>query len=73
MEPRHEQERDARGTRSGHTGRSIKWERMQCWYLLSVFTVWFYWVPFVYTGLRAGHPRWIGWGRDSAEKVRVQR
>lgn len=48
--------------RVGHTGRGLKWERMQCWYLLSVLTVWFYWVPFVYTGLRGGHPRWIGWG-----------
>jgi DNA uptake protein ComE-like DNA-binding protein len=62
MEARHEQERDTRGARIGLTGRGLKWERMQCWYLLSVLTVWLYWVPFVYTGLRAGHPRWIGWG-----------
>jgi DNA uptake protein ComE-like DNA-binding protein len=57
-----EPEQEERGERIGHTGRSLKWERMQCWYLLSALTVWFYWVPFVYTGLRGGHPRWIGWG-----------
>jgi DNA uptake protein ComE-like DNA-binding protein len=57
-----EQYEETRGERPGQTGRSLKWERMQCWYLLSVLTIWFYWVPFVYTGLRAGHPRWIGWG-----------
>jgi DNA uptake protein ComE-like DNA-binding protein len=27
-----------------------------------VLTIWFYWFPFVYTGLRVMHPRWIAWG-----------
>ncbi len=51
-----------KGERLGETGRSLKWEWTQSWYLLSVLTVWFYWVPFVYTGLRVMNPRWIGWG-----------
>jgi DNA uptake protein ComE-like DNA-binding protein len=55
MEHHHEE-------RLGNTGRSLKWERAQSWYLLSVLTVWFYWLPFVYTGLRVMNPRWIGWG-----------
>lgn len=46
----------------GITGRGTRWERLQSWYLLSALTIWLYWLPFVYTGLRGGHPRWIGWG-----------
>jgi DNA uptake protein ComE-like DNA-binding protein len=48
--------------RLGRTGRSLKWERIQSLYLLSVLTVWFYWVPFIYTGLRVLNLRWIAWG-----------
>lgn len=62
MTEEHEAQNEGRGENPGITGRGLKWERMQCWYLLSVLTVWLYWVPFVYTGLRAGQPRWIGWG-----------
>ena len=46
----------------GHTSRGLKWEYMQCWYFLFIFSVWLYWVPFVYTGLRVFDVRWIFWG-----------
>ena len=46
----------------GHTARGLKWEYMQSWYMLSIFTVWFYWVPFLYTGMRVMDLRWMFWG-----------
>ena len=46
----------------GHTARGLKWEYIQSWYMLSIVTVWFYWVPFIYTGVRVMDLRWIFWG-----------
>ncbi|HEY4373572.1 MAG TPA: helix-hairpin-helix domain-containing protein [Burkholderiales bacterium] len=62
MEEGEEQRGAARGERLGNSGRSLAWERNQCWYMLSALTVWFYWFPFVYTGFRVMNTRWIGWG-----------
>jgi DNA uptake protein ComE-like DNA-binding protein len=46
----------------GHTSRGLKWEYQQSWYMLSILTVWLYWVPLVYTGARVMDLRWIFWG-----------
>lgn len=46
----------------GQTSRGLHWEYQQSWYLLSILTFWFYWLPLVYTGLRVMDFRWIFWG-----------
>jgi DNA uptake protein ComE-like DNA-binding protein len=46
----------------GHTSRGLKWEYLQSWYMLSILTVWLYWVPLIYTGVRVMDLRWIFWG-----------
>ena len=45
----------------GHTTRGKRWEWMQSWYLLGFLTVYFYWVPMLYTGVRVVQPKWILW------------
>lgn len=45
----------------GHTTRGKRWEWEQSWYLLGFFTVYFYWVPMLYTGVRVVQPKWILW------------
>ncbi len=46
----------------GYTHKGTKWEYQQSWYLLALFTPWFYWFPLVYTGLRTLQFRWIVFG-----------
>lgn len=46
----------------GITSRGLKWEYLQSWYLLFILTIWLYWVPFIYTGVRVMDLRWIFWG-----------
>ena len=46
----------------GYTHKGTQWEYRQSWYLLALFTLWFYWFPLVYTGLRTLQFRWIIYG-----------
>ncbi|OGA02278.1 MAG: hypothetical protein A3H35_04180 [Betaproteobacteria bacterium RIFCSPLOWO2_02_FULL_62_17] len=50
------------GKVTGYTHKGTKWEYQQSWYLLALFTIWFYWFPLVYTGLRTLQFRWIVYG-----------
>ena len=50
------------GKVAGYTHKGTKWEYQQSWYLLALFTVWLYWFPLVYTGLRTLQFRWIVYG-----------
>ena len=53
---------DNKAENLGITSRGLKWEYMQSWYFLFIFTVWLYWVPLIYTGIRVMDLRWIFWG-----------
>lgn len=46
----------------GVTSRGLKWEYLQSWYFVCGLTVWTYWIPLVYTGIRIMDLRWIFWG-----------
>ena len=50
------------GKPKGYTHKGTQWEYQQSWYLLALFTPWFYWFPLVYTGLRVLQFRWIVYG-----------
>ena len=43
----------------GYTHKGTKWEYQQSWYLLALFTPWFYWFPLVFTGIRTLQIGWI--------------
>lgn len=56
---------DRRGNDSevrGHTARGASWELKQSWFFLLFFTLYLYWVPLVYMGLRVLQLRWIFYG-----------
>jgi DNA uptake protein ComE-like DNA-binding protein len=46
----------------GHTALGTSWELKQSWYFLFFFTVYLYWLPLVYMGLRVLQLRWIFYG-----------
>jgi len=46
----------------GHTTRGNAWEWRQSWFLVFFLTVFLYWLPLVYMGLRVMHFRWIFYG-----------
>ena len=46
----------------GYTSRGAAWEWRQSWFLLLFPTVYLYWAPLVYMGLRVARPQWIFYG-----------
>jgi hypothetical protein len=44
------------------TARSTTWELAQSWWILLTFSLFFYWVPFLYIGIRTRQRKWWLWG-----------
>lgn len=45
-----------------YTSRGAAWEWKQSWFLLLFPTVYLYWAPLVYMGLRVARPQWVFYG-----------